>query len=357
MKLDSKIQHIIDEILSDESFKNKIEDFKNNSFFDLLGEMRLMMEQKEKRDLTTFRFSYSIIYKAFSTLLKDYKKARIQSISKDQFAELITIEEFIATLLLSTDYGDEHFHKIDKETFNNRLIEMPSISKKAGDLKSAFIKDTGYSKEISNVDFLGVLLMTPALSIAMADGVIDYFENRYLSIKAREHSAGKYLPFMDPVVNMVEFLAQHLEKWERPFLEMNRFILDELVSKKSDLQRNPLFKASFPSVFDGPKKLVNKKFDSLFEELLNLAEKAIYLNEFGEEMKNVSIPDSQSVMKSFQYWGLTMESMKWDLSGLALPYFIGESIIRSLFFRKNELSQVERDKVSEIIDILGFKFE
>ncbi|MBU2513766.1 hypothetical protein KJ966_20690 [bacterium] len=118
------------------------------------------------------------------------------------------------------------------ETMVEELIQIEAIANKVADYKKRFIESTGVGLTISDADFLGVILMTPAVAIAMADGKLTFFEMRYISKKAREYSKGRYFPFRDPVANGAKVLAKNLVQWEKPFMAFVKEILNSLNEDK-----------------------------------------------------------------------------------------------------------------------------
>ncbi|MCP4755814.1 MAG: hypothetical protein GY866_33540 [Proteobacteria bacterium] len=118
------------------------------------------------------------------------------------------------------------------EQMVEELIQVEDIAGKVVAHKKNFLESTGSDLKISDPDFLGVILMTPAVSIAMADGNISFFEMRYLGKKSREYSKGRYFPFRDPVVKGAKILAKNLTQWEKPFMDFVKEILTHLNDDK-----------------------------------------------------------------------------------------------------------------------------
>ena len=114
------------------------------------------------------------------------------------------------------------------ETMVEELYQVNEIAEKVQHHQEGFIKDTGYGKDIEGSDFLGLILMTPAVAIAMADEELSFFELRYLGKRAREYSKGWHFLFKDPVANGLRILAGNLARWEKPFMETVNLVLETI---------------------------------------------------------------------------------------------------------------------------------
>ncbi|MBU2513783.1 hypothetical protein KJ966_20775 [bacterium] len=111
------------------------------------------------------------------------------------------------------------------DTMVEELSRIKEIADQVQLLKTEFSNKTGYGKDLSDSDFLGLIMMTPAVAIAMADKELSFFEMRYMGKKAREYSKGWHFLFKDPVANGLHVLSKNLEEWEKPFMEITKLVL------------------------------------------------------------------------------------------------------------------------------------
>ncbi len=106
------------------------------------------------------------------------------------------------------------------------LIEIPEISEAIIPLKEEFIKHEASMLEISDHDFLALVLMTPSVGVALANNSISLFEELALNKMARRMSHGGFFLKADPVVHAMKFLIKGFDRWEDPFYVMIRTAMD-----------------------------------------------------------------------------------------------------------------------------------
>ncbi|MGB3465403.1 MAG: hypothetical protein WBA74_09035, partial [Cyclobacteriaceae bacterium] len=80
------------------------------------------------------------------------------------------------------------------------MVERESILSAVNELKIDFLKTEAPYLEISDHDFLSLVMMTPTVGIALANGSVSLFEELALNRKARKLSKGGYFIKKDPVV-------------------------------------------------------------------------------------------------------------------------------------------------------------
>jgi len=100
------------------------------------------------------------------------------------------------------------------------------------DLRKSFVKEEAPYLEISDHDFLSLILVTPSLGIALANGSVSLFEEMALNKKARKLSKGGYFLKKDPVVVAMGFLIKHYDKWESRFYEAIHIMMTKLFNKE-----------------------------------------------------------------------------------------------------------------------------
>ena len=114
----------------------------------------------------------------------------------------------------------------------DQLILNEVVKEKVCKFKDDFLRISKSYLEISDADFLGVIFMTPAVAIAMADNKISFFKMIYLGKKAREYSKCRYFLFRDPVIKGVKILSEHLRSFEQAFIAFLKEIIDLLNGDK-----------------------------------------------------------------------------------------------------------------------------
>lgn len=109
------------------------------------------------------------------------------------------------------------------------LINFPGIKEETEKLKERFIKEEAEFLEISDHDFLSLVLITPSIGLALANGSVSLFEEMALNKKARKLSKGGYWMKKDPVVFAMEYLIDGFDKWSSIFYEYIRFLIQKTV--------------------------------------------------------------------------------------------------------------------------------
>ena len=100
------------------------------------------------------------------------------------------------------------------------MIAYPEVKEITQTLKKDFLKNEAPYLEISDDDFFSLIIMTPTIGIAMADGKISLFEEMALNKKARKLSKGGYFMKKDPVVYAMKFLIKNYYNWSDKFLDV-----------------------------------------------------------------------------------------------------------------------------------------
>jgi len=97
------------------------------------------------------------------------------------------------------------------------LINYPTILQETVKLKEKFINEEAEFLEISDHDFLSLILLTPSVGIALSNGSVSLFEEMALNKKARKLSKGGFWMQQDPVVFAMELLIKNYDKWSLIF--------------------------------------------------------------------------------------------------------------------------------------------
>lgn len=116
------------------------------------------------------------------------------------------------------------------------LIKNQEILASTKKLKADFMEKDAPFLDISDHDFLSLVLLTPSITIANANDSISLMEEMALNKKARKYSKGGYFMKLDPVVNAMGVLIKVYDQWEDKFLEHLRYIGDLMLDK--DTLRN-----------------------------------------------------------------------------------------------------------------------
>jgi hypothetical protein len=111
------------------------------------------------------------------------------------------------------------------------LIEVKDIRDTTQQLKKDFIKKAAPYLEISDHDFLSLIMLSPALGIALADNKISFLEEVSLNKKARKLSKGSYFLTKDPVVFAMQFLIKNFAEWEDRFFQSVKVVLDSQINE------------------------------------------------------------------------------------------------------------------------------
>lgn len=113
------------------------------------------------------------------------------------------------------------------------MTENETILKAVSELKVDFLKNEAPYLEISEHDFLSLVMMSPTVGIALANGSVSLWEELALNKKARKLSKGGYFMKKDPVVHGLKFFIKRYDDWEEKFFGLIKLIMKELVDMSS----------------------------------------------------------------------------------------------------------------------------
>jgi hypothetical protein len=99
------------------------------------------------------------------------------------------------------------------------ILEDPEVLESVQKLKSDFRKKEAPYLDISDHDFLSLIIMMPSISISLSTGEISLLEEMALNKKARTISKGGYYLKKDPVVYAMSFLVKNASEWEDRFFQ------------------------------------------------------------------------------------------------------------------------------------------
>ena len=113
------------------------------------------------------------------------------------------------------------------------MIENEKVSERIQPLKKDFLIQEAQFLEISDHDFLSLVLLSPSVGIALANGSVSLFEELALNKRARQLSKGGYFMKKDPVVVAMGFLIKHYDKWEEKFMAFLSELMDIVLNLHS----------------------------------------------------------------------------------------------------------------------------
>ncbi|MEL7001857.1 MAG: hypothetical protein AAFN93_03885 [Bacteroidota bacterium] len=192
------------------------------------------------------------------------------------------------------------------------MIDIKSIQEATQQAKSKFVNKEVELLEISDHDFLSLVMMTPAIGVALANGSISLFEELALNKMARKMSKGGYFLKADPVAHAMKYLIGSFDEWESEFIEVIKICmkatfdldkLNKLVSVHSedpikcfarDLMNVPYIFVRFLSTM-----ILNDESDIVDSRNISQVEFAKIMD-LGEKLGLADIPVFQSFGKTFQ---------------------------------------------------------
>ena len=99
------------------------------------------------------------------------------------------------------------------------ILEDQEVLESVQQLKNDFRSKEAPYLDISDHDFLSLIIMMPSISISLSTGYISLLEEMALNKKARTISKGGYYLKKDPVVYAMSFLVKNAPKWEDRFFQ------------------------------------------------------------------------------------------------------------------------------------------
>jgi hypothetical protein len=116
------------------------------------------------------------------------------------------------------------------------LIIDNEIKNKTQQLKEKFIEKEAPYLDLSDHDFLSLVLLTPSVGVALANNSISLMEEMALNKKARKYSKGGYFLKKDPVVNAMGYLIKNYTVWSDVFYAHIKDMIEELLDKETLMQ-------------------------------------------------------------------------------------------------------------------------
>ncbi|MEM9856775.1 MAG: hypothetical protein AAF843_05450 [Bacteroidota bacterium] len=113
------------------------------------------------------------------------------------------------------------------------MIDIPEIQELTSKVKNDFITQEVNFLEISDHDFLSLVMLSPAVGVALANGSISLFEELALNKMARKMSKGGYFLKTDPVAHAMKYVIKNFSKWEPIFFDVVVFCMDSTIDRNS----------------------------------------------------------------------------------------------------------------------------
>lgn len=111
------------------------------------------------------------------------------------------------------------------------ILEDVEVLESVQNLKNDFRKEEAPYLDISDHDFLSLIIMMPSISITLSSGDISLLEEMALNKKARTISKGGHYLKKDPVVYAMSFLINNASKWEDRFFETIKLAMEKSFDK------------------------------------------------------------------------------------------------------------------------------
>jgi len=105
------------------------------------------------------------------------------------------------------------------------ILEDQEVLESVQKLKRDFRKKEAPYLDISDHDFLSLIIMMPCVSITLSTGEISLIEEMALNKKARTISKGGYYLKKDPVVYAMSFLIKNASHWEDRFYKTIKTVM------------------------------------------------------------------------------------------------------------------------------------
>lgn len=114
------------------------------------------------------------------------------------------------------------------------LMQDQEVLTATMNLKRDFMRHEPDFLDISDDDFVSLVLLAPSVGVALANNSISLFEELVLQHKARKLSRGSYFWKKDPIVKALDYLIKNFDMWEEKFyLHLKLLVFSSI--KKNDV--------------------------------------------------------------------------------------------------------------------------
>lgn len=194
------------------------------------------------------------------------------------------------------------------------ILNNERVKDQVAVIKKDFVTTEAPYLEISDHDFLSLILLSPMVGIALANGKVGLFEELALNKKARKLSKGGYFMKKDPVVIAMGYLIKHYDTWEVKFIDVIKIIIEEMIDiitiKEINLSQSDHSAENFRrEVIKAPYgfiRLLSSFFCADDDELINAEGRNISrvefdkIKELGEKMGMNAIPIYRHFIATYQ---------------------------------------------------------
>lgn len=97
------------------------------------------------------------------------------------------------------------------------FIESEEVKELVIELRKEFILKEAPFLQISEHDFLSLIMLVPVIDLILLDKKVSFMEEMKINDKARKMSKGGFFLSHDPVVHANKFLLKKFEEWKTPF--------------------------------------------------------------------------------------------------------------------------------------------
>ncbi len=168
------------------------------------------------------------------------------------------------------------------------MLENERIHEIVKNLKKEFKASEAQFLEIGDHDFLSLVLLTPSVGIALANGSVSLFEELSLNKKARKLSLGGYFMKKDPVVNAMGYFIKHYDLWRDKFIDLLKIVMDIALNmddiRRVDIGEDDISPNSFRrEVLRSPYgfvRFLSSFFCSDDDEIINVEQRSIAKDEY-----------------------------------------------------------------------------
>jgi len=122
------------------------------------------------------------------------------------------------------------------------LLRDSEVHRKIIALKKDLLRAEASFMDLSDDDFVSLVLMAPSVGITLANGTVSWFEEVSLNKKVRKLSRGSYFLKEDPIQVPFKYLLANFSEWENKFYELVQLIVFASLKKNKtvhDFIKNP----------------------------------------------------------------------------------------------------------------------
>ncbi|MDN4163973.1 hypothetical protein QWY31_00590 [Cytophagales bacterium LB-30] len=112
------------------------------------------------------------------------------------------------------------------------FIESEDVKELVTNLRKEFILKEAPFLQISEHDFLSLIMLVPVIDLILLDKKVSFMEEMKINDKARKMSKGGFFLSHDPVVHANKFLLKKFDEWKLPFYTTLNQIISLMVDRQ-----------------------------------------------------------------------------------------------------------------------------